>query len=177
MNNVYRLLEHGCYFCSSIWFFSSSIVFYSIFFFSPFVSSTLNTVSHFATQDPFIPPPPFSHFPFSSYPFHPFSPFSLFPDTCIHLLCSINLLYLLFDNCSLLYPYLPFRSGTNITINVDQLNQILNSGILQLWIEKVRSSVVSLSGGRQSEIFRHNLQTIASEIIEMKIFINSMISQ
>ena len=78
-NNVYRLLEHGCYFCSSIWFFSSSIVFYSIFFFSPFVSSTLNTVSHFATQDPFIPPPPF--FPFSIFllslsPIFPFFPFS-----------------------------------------------------------------------------------------------------
>ena len=76
MNNVYRLLEHGCYFCSSFWFFSSSIVFYSILFFSPFVSSTLNTVSHFANQELFIPPPPFSHFPFSSYPLYPFFPFS-----------------------------------------------------------------------------------------------------
>ena len=76
MINVYRLLEYGCYFCSSIWFFSSSIVFYSILFFSPFVSSTLNTVSHFATQEPFIPPP---LFPIFHFPLIPFTHFPLFP--------------------------------------------------------------------------------------------------
>ena len=57
------------------------------------------------------------------------------------------------------------------------MNQIITSGVLQIWIEKVRSSVVSLSGGRQSETSRHNLQTVALEIAEMKLFIDKMRSQ
>ena len=50
----------------------------------------------------------------------------------------------------------------------------LRSGILQIWVEKNRSAVVSLSGGRQSEFSRNNLQIITAEIIEMKNFIEKM---
>lgn len=50
----------------------------------------------------------------------------------------------------------------------------LRSGILQIWVEKNRSAVVSLSGGRQSEFSRNNLQMITAEIIEMKNFIEKM---
>ena len=83
--------------------------------------------------------------------------------TCIHFLCSNTT------------P--TFRSRSDININVEQMNQIITSGVLQIWIEKVRSSVVSLSGGRQSETSRHNLQTVALEIAEMKLFIDKMRSQ
>ena len=57
------------------------------------------------------------------------------------------------------------------------MNQVLTTGILSLWTEKVRSSVVSLSGGRQSEMSRKCLQTIASEMTEMRIYIDKRTSQ
>ena len=60
------------------------------------------------------------------------------------------------------------------SLNKDQMTLALRSGILQIWVEKNRSAVVSLSGGRQSEFSRNNLQIITAEIIEMKKFIDKM---
>jgi hypothetical protein len=56
----------------------------------------------------------------------------------------------------------------------NELNSLVNSGKLKIWIEIIRSHIILLSGARQLEAGKQNLQIIAGEINAMKSYVDTM---
>lgn len=56
----------------------------------------------------------------------------------------------------------------------NELNSLVNSGKLKIWVEIVRSHIILLSGARQLEAGKQSLQIIAGEINAMKTYVDKM---
>ena len=91
------------------------------------------------------------------------------PDMHSHLLSSIT--YSLME-----WQKIAIRHSSTQSLDVDQIFQVIRTGRLKSWLEKVRShmSMLSAAAGRVSDLTRDNLLYVSNEVQQMRNYVDEL---